>query len=318
MKILVPLNDEKDILNFAEAGADEIYLGFYDGKWIERFGKYADLNRMSGFGTKANRYDFDALIRIVKEIKKAGMSAFITLNANCYSEEQIVYIEEHYLPALNGLVDGVIVSDVVLAEKTIKFGIPVIASTMMGVYNSDIASYYYQLGIKRMIVPRDLSLEEIESIHAHLPDVQLEAFFMRNGCVFSDGFCLGTHRPECGSVCGGLNSAHRVVVASFDDFEHLHDIEVNSKLYHGYFHHWACAMCALYRLKKIGIESLKIVGRADAPWAVCDDIKVTKRNLALIEDCNTEKEYLKKMIFPSQGITNCGMGLSCYYPEVRF
>lgn len=318
MKILVPLNNKKDISNFAKAGANEVYLGFYDNKWTEQFGKYADLNRMSGFGSKANQYDFDNLVEIIKEIKDFGMSAFITLNANCYSKEQIAFIENFYLPVLKKIVDGIITSDVILATKIIEFGIPVVASTMMGVYNFDIAFYYYKLGIKRMIVPRDLSLEEIESIHTNLPEVHLEAFFMRNGCVFSDGFCLGMHRPECGSVCGGLNSARRVIETSFEDFKNLHDIELNSELYHCYFHRWACAMCALYRLKKIGVESLKIVGRADAPWAVCDDIKVTKSNIKLIERCGTEKEYLENMIFPSQGISKCRMGFSCYYPEVRF
>jgi putative protease len=77
-------------------------------------------------------------------------------------------------------------------------------------------------------------------------------------------------------------------------------------------------MCSLYRLKKIGISSLKIVGRADDFKALVDDIKLTKRNLVVLENVQSEDEYLKMMSFPSNFPHKCRMGISCYYPEVRF
>lgn len=89
MKVLVPLNDAAYMERLVEAGADELYLGFYDEKWFETFGEYADINRMSGFRRNANRYDFDQMISLAKRIKTLGRSAFVTMNANCYSEAQI-------------------------------------------------------------------------------------------------------------------------------------------------------------------------------------------------------------------------------------
>ena len=64
MKILVPLNSEECLEEYVEAGADELYMGFYDEKWFETFGEYADINRMSGFKEKANRYDFEGMLRM--------------------------------------------------------------------------------------------------------------------------------------------------------------------------------------------------------------------------------------------------------------
>ena len=62
MKVLVPLNSAEYLDKFVEAGADELYLGFYDEKWFHQFGEYCDINRMSGFKQNANRYDFTQMI----------------------------------------------------------------------------------------------------------------------------------------------------------------------------------------------------------------------------------------------------------------
>lgn len=319
MKILVPLNRREDILPFREAGADELYLGFYDDAWEEKFGIYADINRMSGFGENANRYSFAELCGIIKEIRAANMDAFVTMNANVYHSEALLWIERHYLPALaEAGAKGVIVSTEQIAGIAVKYGLQAVASTMLGLYNSDIIRYYKSLGITRMIVPRDLSLQEIASIHENNPDVELEAFFMRNGCVFSDSYCLGVHRKACSSTCISLKELAKEIFSDSDDFYVRHEIELNDMLYNNYFHYESCGMCALYRMHQAGVASLKIVGRADTPHSVADDIRLTKENLEIMASCSDEKEYLDRTIFPRNSYTQCKLGLSCYYPEIRF
>ena len=96
MNILVPINDEKLISKYVSAGANELYMGFYDDKWTAEFGKYSDINRMSGFKKNANKYNFASMIDIIKQSKKLGVSIFVTLNANIYSKDQLKYIEEEY------------------------------------------------------------------------------------------------------------------------------------------------------------------------------------------------------------------------------
>ena len=319
MKILVPLNNREDVKAFSTAGANELYLGFYDEQWTETFGIYSDINRMSGFGKLANKYSFSEILSIIQDIRTENMDAFVTMNANVYSGEALKWIEEHYFPALIEVgVSGVIVSTEDIAKKAIKAGLQVVASTMMGLYNTDIINYYHSIGIKRMIVPRDLSLNEIAMIRKTVPNIDLEVFFMRNGCVFSDAYCLGTHRKECGSTCGSLKALNKKIVSSSSSFRFRHSVELNDLLYHSYFHHDACGMCALYRMEELGVTALKIVGRADMPGSVAEDIRLTKENMEILKECNSEEEYLEKMILPQNSYKQCKLGLSCYYPEVRF
>ncbi|MCM1060667.1 MAG: U32 family peptidase [Eubacterium sp.] len=319
MKILVPLSMIEYIDPYIQAGADELYFGFYDENWNACFGDYSDINRMSGFGKRANPYSFKQAVDIIKEIKNKGKKAFVTMNANGYSKDQICYMENNYFPLLqDAKVDGIILSDVNAIVAAVRSGLQPVASTMCAIYNSDIANVYYQTGVKRMILPRDLSLCELEGICKHLSDVKFEAFFMRNGCIFSDCYCLGMHRPECGATCTYTRFGVNKYTHDYSTFHDYHDVDLNDYLYRTSFHLDACAMCALYRLNQIGITALKIVGRADDFKSICRDIELTKYNIQIMSQSDNEREYLEKMVFPQNFPQKCRMGFSCYYPEVRF
>ncbi len=319
MEILVPLSNLEYVKSYLIAGADEFYMGFHDEMWENLFGKYADINRMSGFGIRANPYSFNEILEVIKVVKDTGKKVFITLNANGYSKDQILYMEQHYFPVFCKLdIDGIILSDINVISSVVKHGIKPVASTMCAIYNCNIAKIYYNFGVRRMILPRDLSLKEIADICERMPDVQFEAFFMRNGCIFSDCYCLGMHRPECGATCTYTRYGIHSYCHNYSSFEDYHAVDVNDYLYRTSFHIDACAMCALYKLNEIGISSLKIVGRADDFESVCKDIALTKQNLKVMAQSKTERDYLNNMKFPSNFPQKCRIGNSCYYPEVRF
>lgn len=320
MKILVPLNDLSFLERFIDAGADELYLGFYDEEWTQNFGDYADINRMSGFKKLANQHSFSEAMLIVQRIKKMGCGAFITMNANCYSHEQLAFIEKKYIPQMiESKVDGIIVSDINLALLASKYELPTVSSTMCAIYNSDLVEVYKQTGMRRMILPRDLSLEEISDICSQHPEIEYEVFHMRNGCIFSDCYCLGMHRTESGgSTCGFSRLYSKETSSDYSCFYDIHDMDINNVLYNTMFRKEACALCAIYRMMEIGISSLKIVGRADIYEIVCEEIALTKKNIEIARHCKNEKEYLEKMIFPKTAPKRCRYGFSCYYPEVRF
>lgn len=319
MKILVPLNDIAYLSRHIDAGADEFYLGFYDEKWFEIFGRYSDINRMSGFRQYANRYNFEQAMEISCRVKENKRSVFLTLNANTYSMDQISYIKENYFPMIRKVgIDGLIVSEYALAKAAHEAGIPTVASTMCAIYNSDIVRYYAQSGMRRMILPRDLSLDEIADICKENPDIQIELFFLRNGCIFSDCYCLGMHRPECGATCSYLKHSPKNVAIYTGSFEEKHNYHLTDYLYNTLLHKNACGMCAIYRMMHMNVYSLKIVGRADNSDSICNDIALAKKNITIAENCSSEKEYLEKMVLPSNAATQCLLGLSCYYPEIRF
>ena len=318
MNVLVPLNNIDHIDDYIAAGAVEYYIGFYDEAWHEKFGEYADINRLTGFKKTANPYSFEEVLEIIKCVKQKGVQVYVTFNSSLYNEEQLEYIE-HYMERLKETnLDGVIVSCVELIEVANKVGIPSVISTIAGIYNSDMVRFYHDMGAKRVILPRDLSTEEIEEIIKNSPPIEYEIFMMRNGCRFSDSNCLGFHRLEKTSICACIGNAGRDLYMGGKNFKEKHAMELNDIVYTNHFHNMTCGICSIYRFVKLGINAGKIVGRSDEWQNICDDIRLIKQNVEIAKTCSSEEEYLERMIFPNGHETMCKMGLSCYYPEIRF
>lgn len=318
MNVLVPLNNIDHIDDYIEAGAVEFYIGFHDEAWHERFGEYADINRLTGFKKTANPYSFEEVIEIIKRVKQKGVQVYVTFNSSIYNQAQLDYIEGYIERLKDTHLDGVIVSCVELIQLAKKIGIPSVMSTIAGVYNSDMVRFYHDMGAKRVILPRDLSTEEINDIIKNSPEIEYEIFMMRNGCRFSDSNCLGFHRLEKTSICACIGQAGRDLHVGGKNFKEKHEIELNDIVYTNHFHNLTCGICSIYRFIKLGINAGKIVGRSDEWRNICDDIRLIKQNVEIAKDCESEEEYLERMIFPNEHEVMCKMGLSCYYPEVRF
>lgn len=318
MKVLVPFNKEENFEAYKNAGAGEFYIGFYDEEWRKEFGDYADLNRLTGYGQSANRYSFQKILPIIEKVKEEKRSIYITFNASSYSQEQINYMEHYMEPLHDAGADGIIISCPELVEIARKYRLNAIISTIAGIYNSDLAKYYWNLGVERIILPRDLCIEDIRSIVEKVPDVEYEVFLMRNGCSFSDSNCLGLHRAEKSAICAALANANSKLEYHADDFMGKHDMELNDLLFKDIFHSYACGLCSIYQFVKLGITAGKIVGRTDDFDEVCEDIGLICDNVEIAKNCSSEEEYLRKMKFPSKNKIMCKMGLSCYYPETRF
>lgn len=318
MKVLVPLNGVEHSKEYMESGAEEFYTGFYEEEWNKLFGPYADINRMSGYKKDANVYTLDELIDQIPKIRAAGATLFVTFNAGMYSEEQLELVRKYMMRLASCGVDGVIVSSIELVKLAVECGLKVVVSTIAGVYNSDIARFYQELGARRIILPRDLSIEEIKSIVENVPEIEYEVFMMRNGCHFSDSNCLGFHRKTYSSFCSGVCNADIHMLMKQEEFHEKHNAQLTNMLYNHSYHSYACGLCAIYDFVKLGIAAGKIVGRSDDWMAICEDIKLVQENVQLAMECSSKEEYLEKMRFPANEAEMCKLGFSCYYPEIRY
>lgn len=318
MRILVPLNNMEHIDDYIASGAGEFYIGFYDEEWISKFGDYADINRMSGFKEKANPFSLEDVIDIIKIVKDKGRHIYVTFNSSIYSEEQLSQIKKYFIVLKESGVDGVIVSCIELVEIAATFDLPVIVSTIAGVYNTQIAGFYRDRGANRIIIPRDMSVDEIETIVKEVTDVEYEVFMMRNGCIFSDANCLGLHRKESCSICGSLIHANNQIQMKEEDLQKKQKIESNDVIYRKSFHEHACGLCSIYLFVNMNITACKIVGRTDEWENICDDIRCVKQNIEIAKSCKSQEEYLERMQLPQENGSLCKHGLSCYYPEMRF
>ncbi|MEE1072672.1 MAG: U32 family peptidase [Cellulosilyticum sp.] len=318
MRALVPLSSIEHVDDYIKCGAGEFYMGFYDPKWTEAFGDFADINRMSGYKEGCNPHTLEEVLNIIKQMKKKKKLIYITFNSSIYGQAQYPYLKK-YMEALKEVnVDGVIVSCVELVELAKKVGVASVVSTIAGVYNREIAKFYADRGAKRIILPRDLSTDEIESIVKAVPEVEYEVFMMRNGCAFSDANCLGMHRKEMCSICSSIMHADTKMLMQKEDFNNKNAVELNNMIYTNSFHQFACGLCSIYRFVKLGITAGKIVGRCDEWRNICRDIEYMKKNIEIAQQCDSEEEYLEQMIFPEDRNIMCKLGLSCYYPEIRY
>lgn len=311
---LVPLNGAQNIQLYAAAGAKEMYSGFYDSAWEEAFGPGADLNRMSGFGRSANALSFQELLTAVQEARALGCSFYVTFNASSYSAQALPWLHAYFTQLAWAGTDGVILSGPEYIELAHACGLRAVASTMCGIYNSRIAGLYAQWGMDRLILPRDLSLDELRQIMMEYPQLEYEVFLMRNGCVFSDSHCLGVHGMDCGALCGELREASRTL-GGRGGLNAQSAFEV-SDLHCNVFHKYACGQCALWDLEQMGECAYKIVGRSDGSQALAEDVALTAANIEIARACSTREEYLQNMRpNPYEDIV-CDRGLNCYYPEL--
>ena len=355
MAALVPLNNVEALPRLLEVGVEEVYVGFHDDAWEARF-PGVGLNRMSGFGEEANPFDFLQMCEQIARAHALGIRAFVCFNASTYTLDQIEYIAATYLtPIAEAGAQGIIVSGQGLIEDARNRGLDVVISTVAGVFNERLAAYYRDLGATRLILPRDLSADEIAGIMQAIPNLEYEVFMMRNGCMFSDSHCLGCHRSGHPSLCMSLrtgdwtimesnaempgtaseswsdmrlpeeNSAssfHSMYVSEFGpnsqpDGSFIARARYNEWLLNTYYHKRTCGLCALWRFEQLGVHAYKVVGRGDDVDDLVLDAELVVRNTEIARRCASESEYLANMELPRYPETLCGMnGLSCYYPEL--
>lgn len=318
MKILTPFNNMKYLDALADAGADEFYMGFYSEDWKQHFGNYSDINRLTLFKETANRYTLENVEEIANRIHSKNCSLYITLNAPGYHSGELELLEQ-YIEILNSYgVDGIITSVPEMIDMIRDTNMKAIASTMCGIQTTDSAIWYRNMGIHRVILPREVTSSDIASITANVPELEYEVFLMRNGCRYSDANCLGLHGGDHGALCYSLRSGNTTFHGRSGNIDFISRLEKSHNTFCNEFHEFACGQCAIYRFMQMGITAVKIVGRLDDMEEVVRDVELTKRNIEIAKYCENETQYLNAMTLPGDFADYCRYGLSCYYPEVRW
>ncbi len=314
MKILAPINERNYLPAFVEAGADEFFFGFYEDADQIQFGKYFELNRMSGFARDASRFTISNAIDLAKEIKDIGKDAYITLNSAGYTDEQIRYMEEYVYKLVCAGVDGFIVSCPEAVDLVVRLGGSPVISCVGSAYNKETATFYQKLGVKRIIVPRDLSMKEVESLVRKCPELEFETFIMRNGCILSDGNCLGLHLHKHGGICSSIRKSTKKYFLSNPD--ELPAVEHMQSQYDTCLYRTACGLCGIYQMVKANITACKVVGRLDMHDKVLEDIRIVRDNIVIAKSVSSENEYFSNMRVSPDCTRKNKNGYSCYFPEI--
>jgi U32 family peptidase len=242
-ELLAPAGNLSCAITAFESGADAVYAGL--GRFNAREGadnfSFEDLSRLAAYAKSRDRHYYVTLNTLLKEseIEEALLSV-----------QQIQALEP----------DAVIVQDLGLAAAIRELfpHIPTHASTQMGIHNRAGVEAAAALGISRVILERQLDIEEVEAIVKDSP-VEIELFIHGALCCSLSGMCLFSswmggwsgNRGRCKQPC------RRRFHTLGDDREAKEDKES------GFFFSTRdlYSLDLISRYRSMGIASLKIEGR---------------------------------------------------------
>ncbi len=289
-ELLSPVGDFECLKSAVQNGADSVYLG------------------ASSFNARARASNFDTeeLLEAIKYAKLRNVSVHLALNTLIKNDE-FQFAVNLAIKAYNIGVDAIIVQDIGLASYLLENypEIPLHASTQMTVHNLAGVKQLENLGFSRVVLSRELSLNEIEYIRKNT-SIELEVFVHGALCISYSGQCL------LSSTIGG-RSGNRGMCAQPCRLPY-ELIENNSKIIDkGYLMSPRdnCGLEFLPELIKLGINSFKIEGRMKTPYYVGCVTRIYRKYIDLIlENIHLDTNTLKNMINNKLNIKNENTGLT--------
>lgn len=267
VELLSPVGDFECLKAAVQNGANSVYFG-------------ADIFSARAFATN---FDDETLEKVIEYAKIRGVKTNLTLNTLIKNDE--------FESALNLAkkaykfgIDAIIVQDLGLAMKLIKTfpDLPIHASTQMTVHNLNGALKLQDLGFKRIVLSRELSVNDIDFICKNT-DVEIETFIHGALCISYSGQCLFS------SMIGG-RSGNRGKCAGpcrlpFELLEN--DKKINS----GYLLSTRdlCGLDYIPKLIESGVKCFKIEGRMKNPEYVATVTKIYRKYIDL---AYSNKEYI--------------------------
>jgi len=332
MKILAPISSHDELEMLAASGAEELYCGIVPREWMEKYTGAIWLNRRSPKGGSLDSYT--DLKRLVDDAHKLKLPVFITLNAPYYTAEQMPLVLElaHKLSDEVG-VDALIVTDINLllrlSEENLTADLHV--SSVAATLNSEAVRFLLNFGPSRIILPRSLTIAEIELIVNDVSDeVEIEVFMLNDGCAFEEGFCSTTHHHTVGAFCTSLsemetnfewvgrsltNRRQKWLRNNLTDYREWvwyvngNGCSVTPKgLPYG-----PCGLCAIPDFQRIGVTSFKIVGREASPFKKMASVKMVRDIVDRVRAGKPKLNVIERAKSLRETPEHCASGFMCYY-----
>jgi len=243
-----------------------------------------------------------------EEIEKActlahekGKKVYVTMNVIARDDE-FEGLGDFASFLIKSKVDGVIVSDVgviyYLRQNFPELDIHV--STQANVINSQSAKFFADLGVKRIVLARELSLDQIKEIRKNLPkEVELEAFVHGSMCISYSGRCMlsnyiknrDANHGECVQPC---RWKYYVREEKRNDLMEVQEDEKGTYIFSSKD---LCLVDYLKELEDAGVYSLKIEGRMKTAYYVATVVNAYRRAIDMLPNKPTEeiKRELTKM-----------------------
>lgn len=249
IELLSPAGNFESFKAAVAAGADAVYLGG------------------TNFGARAfsNNFDKQQMKEALSYAHTYGVKVYVTVNTLIYDDEIDSLIK--YITFLYEIgIDALIIQDlgVLSLIRSMFPDFEIHASTQMHIHNIESLNVLQNLGVKRVVLPRELSLNEIIELKEKT-NLEIEVFIQGSLCISYSGQCLMSYliggrsgnRGECAGSCRlpyqlieEINGKKEVIDVSGDYLLSTKDL---------------FSLDHIKELIEIGIDSLKIEGRMKSP-----------------------------------------------------
>lgn len=261
-ELLAPAGNLNKLKTAIDYGADAVFMG----------GARLNLRAFS------DNFTNEEMVEGLKYAHDRGRKVYVTINV--FPHESDMKGLEGYLLELQKLgVDALIVSDpgIIMTASEVVPEMELHLSTQANNVNSRSAIFWHKMGVKRIILARELSLKEIREIHGNIPEeLELEAFVHGSMCMAYSGRCLlsnymtgrDANRGACAQPC--RYKYHLVEEKRPGEYMEINEDErgtyiMNSKD--------LCMIEHIPDLIESGLQSLKIEGRMKSEFYVAAIVK---------------------------------------------
>lgn len=290
VELLAPAGNLEKLKYAIHYGADAVYAGVPD----------------FSLRVRINNFTRDTLKEAVEYVHERKKKIYITLNIyahNCHLAE----IEKHlkFLRPLN--IDGVIVSDPGIIKLVKKYlpKVEIHLSTQANATNWQAVRFWQEQGVKRVILAREVSLEEVKEIKKRVPKMELEYFVHGAMCMSYSGRCIlskwmtgrSANLGDCTQPCRWkYEKSERVCETSIIDDKKRFRIDMEEDQHGTYFLN-SYDMNMLEHIDKLieaGVDSLKIEGRAKSIYYLSIVVKAYRKVIDAYKNNKKPREALKE------------------------
>lgn len=257
MELLAPAGDFERLQAALDFGADAVYLAAKE------------------FGMRAGPANFsqEELAAAVQAAHAKGSRIHLTCNTLPRVDE-LDRLPELLRTAQQVGVDALIVADLGVMKLAKQYApdVELHVSTQAGIVNHETAHVFYEMGASRVVLARELSMDEIAQIRAKTPpELELEAFVHGSMCVSFSGRCLlsnyltgrDANRGDCAQPC---RWSYRLVEEKRPgEYFPIEEDERGTYILNS---RDMCMIRHIPELQKAGVSSLKIEGRAKSAYYV--------------------------------------------------
>ena len=291
-ELLLPAGNLETLKTAVLYGADAVYIGG------EAFSLRA----------KADNFGPETMKEAIAFAHEHGSKVFITVNIFAHNRD--LDAAEKYLGVLKEIrPDALIISDLGLFSmaKRICPEIDIHVSTQMNNTNFGTFNAWYEMGAKRVVCARELSLEEIRQIRRNIPaDRQIEAFVHGAMCISYSGRCLlssfMTGRDANLGACTHPCRWEYALVEKSRPGEYF-PVEENSRGTYVFNSKDLCMIEYIPELVEAGIDSFKIEGRMKTQLYVATAARTYRR---AIDDYFEDPElYRSRLPLYKEEIAKC-------------